>query len=179
MPSDMRDDAIGETSVPHNGNIKSPMMIAMKSRFHWALQMRRWRKIPPKDDELQRFEKTINDLQFSIPDIEQNGGPRAYVSLQIDRAVCSSPRQILRGRKAIRNIGCDHQLINGCPIQNLSEAIEKANAHFRTGTVPVEHGSGVRAPSKAGQMPPVPMGIADYEEWDGFFDQFLETDMIE
>lgn len=109
MPSEMHDDMIGEVSVHHNGNVKSPMMIALKSRYHWALQMRRWRKIPPKDDELERFEKTINDLRFSIPDTKHIDGLRAYVSLQIDRAICSSPRHILQGRKAINN--CDHQLL--------------------------------------------------------------------
>lgn len=111
MPSEIRDDAIGEVSVHHKENIKSPMMIAMNSRYHWALQMRKWRKRPPKDDELQRFEKKINDLQFSIPDTTHNNGPRVYVSLQIDRAVCSSPRQILRGEKPIGNTSCDHQLL--------------------------------------------------------------------
>ena len=111
MPSEMRDDAIGGASIHHKGNTNSPMMIAMKSRYHWALQMRRWGKIAPKDDELQRFEKMINDLRLSIPDTKHNDGPRAYVSLQIDRAICSSPRQILRGEKAICNIRCDHQLI--------------------------------------------------------------------
>ena len=68
---------------------------------------------------------------------------------------------------------------SGCPIRNLSEAIEVANAHFTTGTVPVERGSGVRRPSEVGKMPPVRMDIADYEEWDGFFEEFLETGMIE
>ena len=68
---------------------------------------------------------------------------------------------------------------SGCPIRNLSEAIEMANASFKTGTIPVEHGSGVPIPSEAGKMPPVPMDMADYQEWDGFFEEFLETGMIE
>ena len=68
---------------------------------------------------------------------------------------------------------------SGCPIQNLSEAIEMANASFKTGTIPVELGSGVRSSSQFGRIPPMPMGIADHEEWDGFFEQFLETGMIE
>ena len=68
---------------------------------------------------------------------------------------------------------------SGCPIRNLSEAIEMANAHFKTGKIPVEHGSGAQTAIEARKTPPVPVGIADYEEWDGFFDQFLETGMIE
>ena len=111
MPSEVRDDAMGEASMYHELNTKSPMMTAMKSRYHWALQVRTWRKIPPKDDELQNFEKTTNDLLSGMPDTKQNEGPRVYVSLQVDRAICSSPRQLLRGGKAIRNISCDHQLI--------------------------------------------------------------------
>ena len=111
MPSELRDDVIGESSMHSKDSTKSPMMSAMKSRYLWALQMRRWRKIPPTDDELQRFEKTINDLRLGIPDTKQNDGPRAYVSLQIDRAICSSPRQMLQGGKAIGNISCDHHLI--------------------------------------------------------------------
>ena len=111
MPSEMHDGMIGEGSVNHKENVKSPMMIALKSRYHWALQMRRWRKLPPKDDEFERFEKKINDLRFSIPDTKHNESLRAYVSLQIDRAICSGPRHILQGGKAIRNNNCDHQLL--------------------------------------------------------------------
>ena len=111
MPSEMRDDMIGEVSVPHKEIVKSPMMTALKSKYLWALQTRRWRKIPPKNDELEGFEKKMDDLRFSIPDTKHNNGLRVYVSLQIDRAICSSPRQILQGGKAIRNVSCDHQLM--------------------------------------------------------------------
>ena len=111
MPSEMHDDMIGELSVRHKDTVKSPRMTALKSKYHWALQTRRWRKMPPKNDELERFEKTIDDLKSSIPDTKDNHGLRVYVSLQIDRAICSSPRQILQGGKAIRNVSCDHQLM--------------------------------------------------------------------
>ena len=68
---------------------------------------------------------------------------------------------------------------SGCPIQNLSEAIKMANAPFQTGPVPVDHGSRVRTPDEAGEMPPVPMDIAGDEELDGFFEEFIETGMME
>ena len=70
---------------------------------------------------------------------------------------------------------------SGCPIRNLSKAIEMANASFQSGTVlvPVEHGSEVQTSNGAAEMPLVPVRIADHEEWDGFFEQFLEIGMIE
>ena len=67
---------------------------------------------------------------------------------------------------------------SGCPIQNLSEAIKMANAPFQTKPVPVESGYKVRTPGEAGKMPPEPIDIAG-NELDGFFEEFIETGMIE
>lgn len=60
--------------------------------------------------ELESFEQTINELLPSIPNTRQNMGPRLYVQIQVDRAICSSPRHFLDG-KAIRSIDCDHRVL--------------------------------------------------------------------
>lgn len=111
MPSKVHNDQFSELCSTGDEPIHPPMMIGMISRFHWALLMRRWRKRQPESGELEKFEQTMAKLQSKIPDIENNHGPRTYVSLQVDRAVCLRPRHFLHGEKTIRSISCGHQVL--------------------------------------------------------------------
>ena len=110
MPSEVDDDAIGGASISRIADIKSPMMIAMKSRWLWASQMRRWRRRPPTGGELELFEQTIAGHLSNIPNTKQNSGPRIYVELQVDRAICLTPRHFMYG-KAVRSVHCDHHVL--------------------------------------------------------------------
>lgn len=68
---------------------------------------------------------------------------------------------------------------NGCPVRNLSEALEKANAPLEAEIAPSEHNYGEKIAHKAEEAPAVPVDMADWEQWDGLLDDFLEPDMIE
>ena len=109
MPSELNDEAIGVVS-PAIREPKSPMMIAVTSRWHWALYMRKWRKRPANDTEFGLFEETINDLLSSIPDTQENRGPRTYVGLHLERAICYKPQQFIRG-KSIKYIKCGDKVL--------------------------------------------------------------------
>ena len=110
MPSEIDDDLMDGASISRVENIKSPMMVAMKSRWHWASQMRKWKKRPPFVGELESFEQAITEPLQSIPNSKQNIGPRLYVQIHVDRAICANPQHFLDG-KAIRSVGCDHRVL--------------------------------------------------------------------
>lgn len=113
MPSEMYDEAIGGVLDSAIREPKAPMMIAMKSRWYWALYMRKWRKTPVNDTEFRLFEETINDLLSTIPDTQENRGPRTYVDLQLDRAICYKPQQFIR-EKSIKYVKCHHRVLISC-----------------------------------------------------------------
>ena len=110
MPFELHDESIGTQQGSTSEHSASPMMLTMKSRWQWALQMRRWRKRPPKVDELNKFEDIITDLMSNIPDDEENRGSRTYIHLQIDRAICCKPQHFVR-EGGIRSVKCDHYIL--------------------------------------------------------------------
>lgn len=113
MPSEPYDEAICGVLNSAIREAKSPMMIAVTSRWHWARYMRKWRKRPANDMEFGLFEETINDLLSNIPDTQENRGPRAYVSLQLDRAICYKPQHFIR-EKSIKYIKCGDKVLTSC-----------------------------------------------------------------
>ncbi|KAG7007562.1 hypothetical protein G7Y79_00009g026710 [Physcia stellaris] len=257
MPSELYEQTMAGVLTSAIGDPKSPMMIAVRSRWHWARYMRKWRKRPASDMEFGLFEETINDLLSNIPDTQENSGPRGYVSLQLDRAICYKPQHFIR-EKSIKYIKCGDKVLtscrfylakfsvlsrsfaqnglqclgyeetlqtrqlldasfrlskgrsekanliycllaklktrtyeragwydqyddssSGCPIRNLSEAIQTATAPFVAETVLNNDNPEKDLTIEAVQSLDVPMDTAIGEEWDGFIEDFLEPNMIE
>ena len=112
MPGQLDDSCItDDQDVALEGlRVKSPMMLAMHGRWHWALQLRTWRKRRPTSAEFDQFEREINSSLANIPAAEDNEWARCYLRLQLERAVCSAARGFLDG-KPVNSINCDHRVL--------------------------------------------------------------------
>lgn len=112
MPCQLDDASIIDTpdSVADSLPVTSPMMIAMHGRWHWALQMRTWRKRKPTLEEFQEFEKIVNDLLSKQASVDNDGWSHTYLRLQLPRAVCSAARGFL-GEQSVNRINCEHKVL--------------------------------------------------------------------
>ena len=116
MPSQFDDACITddgqEPSIPPQPvRTKSPMMLAMHGRWHWAMQLRKWRrKMRPIGRDFEEYERTMEHILSEMPPEGENDWSRSYVRLHIERAVCSAARGFLKGMP-ISSIGCDHKLL--------------------------------------------------------------------
>lgn len=112
MPCQLDDASITDTPDPVADAlpVTSPMMIAMHGRWHWALQMRTWRKRDPTLEEFQKFEKTVNNLLSKPAPVENDGWPHTYLRLHLSRAVCSAARGFLGGQ-LVNRINCEHKVL--------------------------------------------------------------------
>jgi len=112
MPCQLDDASISDTQNPVAGSlpVTSPMMLAMHGRWHWALQMRTWRKRKPTREEFLEFEKTVNDLLSKVPPVDRDGWTHTYLQLHLSRAVCSAARGFFEGQ-SVNHINCDHKVL--------------------------------------------------------------------
>jgi hypothetical protein len=112
MPCQLDDYSITDTQDPVAGSLSvtSPMMLAMHGRWHWALQMRTWRKRKPTLVEFQEFEKTVNDLLSKQAPVDNDGWSHTYLRLHLSRAVCSAARGFLGGQP-VNRINCEHKVL--------------------------------------------------------------------
>lgn len=112
MPSQLDDFSITDAqslafeAVP----VTSPMMLAVLGRWHWALQMRAWRKRRPINEEFEEFERKTRVLLSQIAPGGDNEWSRAYLQLHLPRTICSAARGFLK-EDSVATIKCDHMVL--------------------------------------------------------------------
>jgi len=112
MPCQLDDASIADAQnlVADALPVTSPMMLAMHGRWHWALQMRIWRKRKPTREESHKFEETVKDLLLKEAPVDNDEWSHLYLQLHLSRAICSAARGFLAGQSVSR-INCDHKVL--------------------------------------------------------------------
>ena len=88
----------------------SSMMIAMHGRWHWALQMRIWRRRKPTTAEFSAFKQTMADLSLECAESQEDPWAKSYLHLHNERAISSAARSFMDG-KLVSEIFCDHEVL--------------------------------------------------------------------
>lgn len=112
MPCQLDDASISDTLNPVVDSlpVTSPMMLAMHGRWHWALQIRKWRKRKPTSGEYEEFENALTALLSRGHPLGKDDWSHSYLRLHLSRAVCSAAQGFLGGQ-SVNRIDCDHKVL--------------------------------------------------------------------